>query len=325
MTSSSIERALQRQRAYGLLSKIFAEGVTPEVTSLIQEIPILTAVLPTEKDEDQARAEYQEMFGFNILPYAGVFLAEDGKLGGGLHYELNSFYDSFGFEPEHVPGVPDHISAQLEFLSFLSQLEVDAHGAPSPKLITTAIHQQQSAFFHRHLLTWCFPFSSAIIGQRHPFYTEVAELTRALIVSHYSEIAAKRREEDVLADSPDIMSSSRTGIKEIASFLCRPVHCGFYLTRRDIKYLAGSLNIPSGFGDRVQTLSNTIRSAINFDTLPALLDKLKEIAQFHRLEYEAQKTQQIDYILQQWISKAEFTLEILTRIESELPRLAELD
>ena len=325
MISSTLDRALQRQRAYGLLSKIFAEGVTLEVSSLTQGIPVLEAVLPTEQDEDQARAEYQDLFGFNVLPYAGVFLAEDGKLGGALHVELSSFYNAFGFEAAHVPGVPDHISAQLEFLSFLSKLEVEAHRTQSQKLVATAIHHQQREFFFRHLLPWCFPFCSAVIGHRHPFYTEIAELTRALIVSHYSELAAIKPAGYGLTLSPDIMSNSKTGIKEIASFLCRPVHCGFYLTRRDIKYLAGSLNIPSGFGDRVQTLSNTFRSAINFDALPALLDKLKEIAQFHKSEYAAHNTQHVDFIVDQWISKTESTREILDRIESEVLRLSELD
>ena len=328
MSDSSFDRALQRQRAYSLLSKIFAEGVTPEVASLSQAIPVLEAVLPAQQDADQAGAEYQDLFGFNVLPYAGVFLDEQGKLGGGIHSGLNALYESFGFEPVYVPGVPDHISTQLEFLAFLSGLEIEAYGMANQNLVTSAMHHQQGEFLRNHLATWCFPFCSAVKGYGHPFYAEIAELTQALVHRHCEEVACNTSVADNLPPSPDILNDSKTGIKEIASFLCRPAFCGFYVSRKDIKQLAGRLNIPSGFGDRVQTLSNTLRSAIQFDTIPALLDRLSEHARFHRAEYEAQKrggSERLNPMLNAWITKTETTLGLLAKIEAELLGSAQPD
>ena len=325
MSSISVDRALQRKRAYSLLSKIFAHGVTREVSAIAQNIPVLEAVLPTQQDEDQAGVEYQDLFGFNVLPYAGVFLSGDGKLGGTAHYGLNAFYDSFGFEPVNATGVPDHISTKLEFLAFLCELEVEAEGTVSQKLVTATMLHQQGEFIQNHLVTWCFPLFSAIKGQGHLFFSEVAELTQALIMSHFEEVATKRATGCILPSSPDILGDSKTGIKEIAAYLCRPAYSGFYLTRGEIKQLANRLRIPSGFGDRGQTLSNTLRSAINFDAVPALLERLKEIAHFHLGEYEAARTDQLASILDQWIAKTEVTIQVLTRIESELLRSAQLD
>ena len=329
MQNQDIQAVEQRERGYTLLARIFAKGITPEVYDQLLEVPVLASVLPDPYDPDQEGAVYHEMFGLNVLPYAGVFLTQDGKLGGAIHQDLNHWYASFGFTPVVLQGVPDHIATQLEFLAFLSGVErTQVESTPLDASMMTAARQYQCEFLLEHTMRWCFPFFSSIQAQQNPFFSEVASLTQALIVQHSMEVKSVDQKGPLLPASADILSDSKTGVKEIASFLCRPIWSGIYLTRKDIKALASSLKVPSGFGDRVQTLSTIFRSAINFDVLPGLLGKLKEQVRFHIGEYNEQIAaidEGLSPSLMQWQFKAEQTLVLLDNIEVELQRLTDLD
>ena len=270
------DRAIQRQGAYSFLARTYAEGLSPTVLAIAKEVPVLETVLPHEYDQDQANAEHQGLFGFNVLPYAGVYLTDDGKLGGHIHQDLNSWYTAFEFEPSNDSGMPDHIGTQLAFLASLCRFDVQAHDASPADLLIPTIHYQQGEFLGNHVVTWIFPFLMALKGQQNLFYSEIAELTEALVISHCIDVGLHRDTAFALPAMQDILSEKKTGLKDIAAFLCRPAHSGIYLTRTDIRRIAGSLEIPTGFGDRIQTLSNTLRSAVTFDTLPSLISQLRD-------------------------------------------------
>ena len=321
------DRSIQRQRAYAFLSNTFAEGLSPAVLARAKEVPVLEAVLPEKYDPDQSNAEHQDLFGFNVLPYAGVYLTEDGKLGGRIHQDLNSWYIAFEFELLSNSGVPDHIGTQLAFLASLCRLDVKAHGVSSTDLVTT-IQYQQGEFLGKHVVTWIFPFLMALKGQHNPFYSEIAELTEALVISHCIDVGLHRESAFALPAVQEILSNKQTGLKDIAAFLCRPAHSGIYLTRADIKRMAGSLEIPTGFGDRIQTLSNTLRSAVTFDTLPALLNQLRDRVLFFKRGYEALHSsvnEELNQIVGQWILRTEGTLNVLDDLDAQLVKLTHAD
>ncbi|MBX2819971.1 MAG: molecular chaperone TorD family protein [Rhodothermaceae bacterium] len=323
------DRAIQRQRAYAFLAKTFAEGLSPAVLEMAKELPILVVVLPEEYDQDQASAEHQDLFGFNVLPYAGVYLNEDGQLGGRIHLDLNSWYNAFEFMPSNDSGVPDHITTQLEFLAFLSGLDVKTHESSATDLMNVTILHKQGEFLGTQVVTWIFPFLMALKAQKNPFYSEVAALTEALVISHCIEMGIRRDSVFALpAMEEDILSNKQTGLKDIATFLCRPALSGIYLTRKDIKRIAGSLEIPTGFGDRIQTLSNTLRSAVTFDTLPSLINELRERVLFFKRGYEGlceSTNEGLNQVIKQWILRTEGTLKILDDLDVQLAKLTQTD
>ena len=315
MTDSQHIKAFQRHKAYLLLSKIFAEGITSTTISICKDIPSLSPLLPEVYDEDACSAAYQDLFGFNVLPFAGVYLSEDGRLGGDLHHQLNSWYLSHGFEELLSSSTPpDHISAQLGFLALLCASEANTSQENAASLIS----QTQSLFLNEHLLVWALPFLHALKNQTEPFYTEVAELTEALILDHVNDLGKDERGEYTFTAIPDILSQQKSGIKHIAEHLIRPIYSGVYFSKRDIKLIAGKLNIPTGFGDRTQMLSNTFRSAISFDMLPQFLNALNSHVQSFKDAYIALSSighQQIRAIIQEWINRTSKTIELIENIK----------
>jgi hypothetical protein len=60
----------------------------------------------------------------------------------------------------------------------------------------------------------------------------------------------------------------------VAAYLLTPAHSGFYLSRDDIARLGRQFHLPRGFGDRRQMLTNLLRSAAEYDSLPVLVGEL---------------------------------------------------
>ncbi|SCY29528.1 TorD/DmsD family molecular chaperone [Desulfoluna spongiiphila] len=76
---------------------------------------------------------------------------------------------------------PDHIVAELEFLCFLVEKEIDALG-PDTDEVPQARLREQKEFLERHLARWVPPFTENIT--RHatsPFYLNLATATRIII------------------------------------------------------------------------------------------------------------------------------------------------
>ena len=273
MPQLNVERATQRHRAYQLLSKIFAEGLTPAVRELATGIPSVAPVLPDPYDEALSSADFQELFGFNVLPFAGVFLTEDGQLGGPLYHRLNAWYLSIGFNATNLAHPPDHICTQLACLSYLSVSEIGAYRIPGDEPVTSA-QRNQVDFLLNHIIPWAIPFLCAVKLQRNPFYTEIAELTEHLLINHLQENEHAVPVTYTLPPPPDILADPKTGLKEIAAYLVRPTYSGVYFSKNDIKSIASSLKIPTGFGDRTQLLSNTLRSAVTYNVFPECINGL---------------------------------------------------
>ena len=318
MHQPSTDRAIQRHRAYQLLSAMYTEGLTADVFALCKAIPSLEPLLPEPYDEDMARADHQELFGFNVFPFTGVYLAEDGRPGGQYHQDLNVWYFSHGFNASELHAPSDHIGSQLAFLSFLAGLEIEAHLAPSGNGRVSSIRRAQGEFVQTQFLTWSLPFLAAVKMQSNPLYAEVADLTLAMLIDQVQEVGTKGTELDVKPVPIDILGDHNAGLKQISEYMARPVHSGFYFSKKDLKSIARKLEIPTGFGDRVQVLTNTFRSAISFDVLPAFLRALKEHAGLFNNEYEmlCQATDdRLTYLIEPWITRIETMLLVLGELE----------
>ena len=311
--------AIRRLRAYQLLSKIFGEGLSGAVYTLCGDIPSFKPLIPAQHDPDLASAEYQDLLGFNVLPYAGVYLAEDGKLGGFRHQQLISLYLAEGFESYTSFDSPDHISTQLAFLSFLSHAEMNESSFSNQYPEVSPTQRVQAEFLQNQLIPWSLPFLCAIKAQPHSFYAEVAELTQSLLIHHLQEYEFDIPRSFSLPTPLDILKDKKAGLKQIAEYLVRPIYSGVYFSKRDIKVIAGRLNIPTGFGSREQLLGNVIRSAISFDAFSVLVCALKDEVTAAKEVYEALNDtlhQGFDYIASQWIDQSERTLKMLDELES---------
>jgi TorA maturation chaperone TorD len=271
--TANYERALARSRAYALLSHLYLRGLTPEILPQVASIDEFCATLPVDYHADQAAAAYQQLFGRNVFPYQSVFLDPAFLLGGAESSQVAERYAEAGYPVDAAASEPDHIGYEIGLLAFLCGAEADALADGQARAARHARRLQQT-FLDEHLLWWLPVFVQAVCNQQDAFYAAVAAMTQALVVAHRQEIDDGRSSDAPLPSSrlpvcPDPLDAPDAGLQEIAAFLATPACAGVYLSRADIARLARACDLPCGFGDRRQMLTNFLRAAAEFDSVAA--------------------------------------------------------
>jgi len=77
--------------------------------------------------EPPAAADHDDLFTFQLYPYASVYLGAEGMLGGEARDRIAGFWRALGQSP---PAEPDHLSVLLALYAQLSDLEAAA-GEPA--------------------------------------------------------------------------------------------------------------------------------------------------------------------------------------------------
>jgi TorA maturation chaperone TorD len=126
--------------------------------------------LPGEYDRlfrtDLAATPYETEYGLHPAARKGPELAD-----------ILGFYQAFGFRPAPAASeLPDHVGAELEFLSLLLVKEADAgrRGAGDEAAVAS---EAAGKFFGDHLGRWSLAFCRRVReAARHPFYVVAAHL-----------------------------------------------------------------------------------------------------------------------------------------------------
>ncbi len=114
--------------------------------------------------------------GFYIEPRTAVML------------EVSEFYRHFGLAMSQKEGkreFPDHISAELEFLHFLTFQE-----SQDPENFEGYLLAEKD-FLERHLLKWVPEFRSRLRNSGMPFYIRLAEVTSGFIACEHEFVASR--------------------------------------------------------------------------------------------------------------------------------------
>jgi len=119
--------------------------------------------------------------------------------------------------------------------------------------------------------------------------------------------------------SPAILENEKTSLKDIAAYLMMPVYCGVFFTRDDISRLAKQLQLPRGFGDRTQMMSNLMKTAVQYNLFPTLLQNLINQLSTHQSNYIAtiKQTPHLAPFIQPWHAKCQTTAEIAKEIAQQ--------
>ncbi len=316
-----LDRALRQGEAYQFLSAVYLQGLTPALYAQAADIPVLLPLLSRLDDANHAAAEYEELFGFNVFPYAGVFLTEDGQLGGRFTHDLKVKYDRWNYQPS-TDVAPDHLGCMLAYLAYLSDVEARAlsHG---DKAGLHRVQAEQHTFLVQYIVSWLPVFIHALTLHGQLFYAEIADLTEALIIRHLQELAdhvqpePDEHEMEVFLKPPDILGDEKTGIKDIAAYFMRSAKSGVFLSRKDVRFAGNMLKLPAGFGDRTLMLSNAFQSAINFGEVIPFIDHVMDLVTSFRDYYITLKRTDlhvIHEILDTWIARVEHSLDILCKL-----------
>jgi len=287
------EVAEARARGYHLLGRLLAVGPVQSLRDAASQVPALAAALPTERDDDAVAADHHALFGFDILPYEGVFRAADGLLGGPATAAVASSYAAAGWIPPDDGESADHAAVELAFLAWAAGIQADAARAGDEGRALRAARAQRH-FLETHLLHWLPALAAAVAsaGPRDgaPFYAAVLGLAVDLAADHVQDVPmAADQAQDVEADgtvgiaedgAPDaaerLLAEPRTGLRDIARFLTSPARAGVYLGRGAVVRAARTAGVPHGFGDRTSMLGDALSAAAHLDRVGELARALDE-------------------------------------------------
>ena len=323
------QRAEARSVAYDLFARLFLESPTHSTWSSITAVPELERSLSlTGIDSDRAASDHFHLFGLNVFPYQGMFLDTGGSLGEQQSGRVLACYQQAGFDlaPDTPAGripageSPDHIGLELAFLSFLSGAEADAL-QDGENLHVLRIQTLQRDFLDQHVLPWLPVLVQAISQQGLPFYTELAQLSLELVSEHHTALGegiVVRQAAFALPHLPSLLENEKTGLKDIAAYLLTPAYSGFYLGRDDIARLGRRRQLPRGFGGRLQMLENLLRSAVDYDHLPQLIDDLQALMDGWQSAYQfyAETESAWEPFAVAWLERLESTRAILGTVSA---------
>lgn len=189
-----LERA--RRDCYNLLAACFYQ---PQKKMLLEENVFavlgdrLTRVCPDAElyskkmaealmryDEEGLLVEYARLFlGPNELlapPYGSVYLDKGGTLMGESTAKAMDFYEAEGLSmDQHYYNLPDHITAELEFMHYLTYREVEALEKIDMEKARYCLDRRE-AFLRKCLGPWVAPFREKIQqGTDNEFYRALAD------------------------------------------------------------------------------------------------------------------------------------------------------
>ena len=320
-TLSPAENALALSHTYTLFSQLYLHGLTPESRDWVQGIAELSEVLASHPETDrEAAAIHQALLGLNIFPYESVFLDDTGMFGGQLTDQVVYAYSQLGYRPDPASTSPDQLGEELGLLAFLCGAEADALEDNLPAIAQRLRHAQLD-FMRNHLLRWLFPCLQAIGTQDQPFYTALAELTADFVHAHYGTLTAATNLSAVpykLPEPPPLLDDDQTELKDIADYLMMPAYAGLFLSRNAIGQIGRSQRLPRGFGNRAQMLVNMMRSAIQYEGLPDLVDQLSQLCQRWDDAYQNYQETMPEFVpfIHPWRERIQQTIQILTQIQS---------
>lgn len=321
MDASPTELAQARDRAYALFARLYEKGLTADLLPLLAEIPeLVDGIHLINYDEDKAEADHYDLFGFNVFPYASVFLDERATLGGRVTQNILSVYHKSGFDVPLESESADHIALQLQFLAFLSAAEGEALGDGLVQ-VALSIKQLQRQFMDEHLLTWLPAFVLAIRQQGDVFHSNLADLTFEMVLHHRADLGNDLLAPETsfsLPPAPDLLADQKTGLKEIAAYLVIPAYSGLYLSRGDISRLARSQLLPRGFGSRQQMLTNLLRSAADYDHIPQLLKEIRILVAMWMQSYQVLADSRAGRFARIWLERLESTDRLLCSLNKEI-------
>lgn len=200
--NDTADLAMARANVYGLLADVFREEPSESLLSKLRE-PELSGALQslnisldevfestTSKQlvEDLA-VEFTRLFigpSSHISPHESMHVearfGEKRALWGEQTVKVKKFMQAAGLKvDDSFGGMPDHISAELEFMQQLLQKEAEAWTNQEHELAGNIL-KIEKRFYDEHLSKWASKFCDAVIElARHSFYRQFSEVTKGFI------------------------------------------------------------------------------------------------------------------------------------------------
>jgi len=201
-TNDMVGMATARANVYGLLADIFRDEPSDSLLSKLREPEFSGALhaLSLSLDEMFEKTSNAQLVEDLALEFTRLFIGpgshisanesmhvearfgEPNAYWGPQTVEVKKFMEAAGLQvADTFGGMPDHISAEFEFMQQLLLKEGEEWADGKRELALNILHIEMQ-FYDEHLSQWISNFCGKVIGaSEHPFYTQFAEVTKGFI------------------------------------------------------------------------------------------------------------------------------------------------
>ena len=196
------EIAKARAKVYGLLADVFREEPSEALLSKLEEPEFSGALqsLDVSLDEvfenssqkqlvEDLALEFTRLFigpGSHISPHESMHVearsGEKQSLWGAQTVKVKKFMAAAGLKvDDSFSGMPDHLTAEFEFMQKLLLKEAEAWVSGEHELGANIL-KIEKRFYEEHLSKWVTNFCDRVIDAAgHPFYKQFSEVTKGFI------------------------------------------------------------------------------------------------------------------------------------------------
>ncbi|MBL6952160.1 MAG: molecular chaperone TorD family protein [Alphaproteobacteria bacterium] len=200
--NDTVEMATARANIYGLLADVFRGAPSEVFLSKLREPDFLGALRDMDLSLDgvfertsQAQLvedlalEFTRLFigpGPHIAPNEALHVearsGESNAYWGEQTVAVKKFIEAAGLTiDDSFGGMPDHLSAEFEFMQRLLLKEAEAWASEKDELATNIL-KIEKRFYDEHLSQWVGNFCVKVIdATEHPFYDQFAEVTKGFV------------------------------------------------------------------------------------------------------------------------------------------------
>ncbi|WP_420637294.1 TorD/DmsD family molecular chaperone [Candidatus Palauibacter sp.] len=251
---------------------------------------------------------HNDLFLFQLYPYASAFLGEDGRLGGEAQDRVAGFWRALGADP---PAEPDHLRALLGGYARLVEAQLGANGKAA-----AALRDARHAFLWEHLLSWVLPFLLKLRQIAPPFYRSWADTLETVLSRESALLGPPTRRPLALREASPVPDPRRTEGDRFLLALLSPARSGLVLTRADLARAARDLGLGLRVGERAYILRSMLAQGPGA-TLGWLSREAHAWARLHdRTGITAPEV--ADF----WTQRATATGRLLSDLEADIPDMA---
>lgn len=282
-----------RPLAYRLLADALQAGPTDQSRELLTASPRLREALSRYAESDALLADHQHAFGWSLTPLKGMFVAFDRQSGGSTTDRLVAAYREAGFSLDPRGDEPEHLSTLLRCLARIAADDSEGRAA--------------ARFIDSHLLDWLPAFARGVSRTGKAWPIALATQIEELVLEHRASLPLKVSGPSHLQSSAD----EEGDLRALAAWLATPAHSGLVLSRDDIARVGRSLNVPRGFGDRVQLILNLLRGAAHFEAIDELWRSLEEECASQAAALSSERYREVTACTAVWVRRLRHTREWL--------------
>ena len=190
-----------------------------------------------------ASADYDDLFLFQLYPYASVYLGPEGMLGGEARDRIAGFWRVLEQAP---PPESDHLALVLALYARLCELEAEATDADT----ASRWRYLRTTFLWEHIASWVPAYLEKLQELASPFYQAWGELLREVLEQELLELGQQELLPLHLREAPAVLDPEAEGGEAWLDSLLSPVRSGIILVRNDLVRAGRDLQLATRVAER---------------------------------------------------------------------------